>query len=141
LLSLVLSLVIGFQSQIRNNFGKALFHAYVSAVCMLVASSVVMPLFWGWRISDVIFCMSIALCGIGFDSSELSLIVGLFWVLFLLLMGLALWAIRKSENRRLRIWGQVLTILVFAAILAVSHYGTARAIGEALALGAMMSMP
>jgi hypothetical protein len=104
---------------------------------MVVASSVIMPLFWGWKISDVIFCMSIALLGLGLDLGQLWLIVGLFWVVFLPLLGLALWAIRKIKNRRLRIWGQVLTILVFAAILTACHYSAARAIGEALAIAAM----
>jgi hypothetical protein len=116
---------------------KALFHAYASGVCVVVASSAILPLLWGWRISDVIFCISIALCGLGFDSSELSLIVGLFWVLFLLLLGLALWAIRKSANRRLRIWGQVLTILVFAVVLTLCHYWIARAIAAGMAMAAM----
>lgn len=137
LLSLALSVVIGFQSRIRNNFLKALFHAYASAVCVAVAASLIMPIFWGWRISDVIFCMSIALLGLGSHSGQLSLIVGSFWVVFLLLLGLALWAIRKSKNRRLRIWGQVVTILVFAAALTLCHYYTARAIAFAMAVTAM----
>jgi hypothetical protein len=104
---------------------------------MLVASSVVMPLFWGWRISDVIFCVSIALCGLGFDSGQLSFIVGLFWLVFLLLLGLALWAIRRSENRRLRVWGQSVTILVFAVVLTLCHCWIARAIAAGMAMAAM----
>lgn len=106
-------------------------------MCVVVAASFIMPLCWGWKISYVIFCMSIALCGLGFDSGQLSLIVGLFWVVFLLLLGLALWAIRKSKNRRLRVWGQIVTILVFAAVLTLCHYGIAGAIGAAMAMAAM----
>ncbi len=125
------------QSRIRNSFLKAFFHAYTAAVCVVAATSLIMPVFWGWRISDVIFCMSIALCGLGQDSGQASLVVGLFWVVFLLLLGLALWAIRKSKNHRLRVWGQLVTILVFAAVLTLCHYCVARAIAFAMAATAM----
>ena len=81
--------------------------------------------------------MSIGLCGLGWNSLELSLPIGLFWVVFLLLLGLALWAIRRSKNRRLRIVGQVLTILVFAAVLALCHYHIARTIAAAIAIASM----
>ena len=139
MLSLVLSLVMGFQSQTRNHFLKALFHAYVSAVCGVVASSFIMPFFWGWKISEVAFCMSIALCGLGLGCSMgFSLLVGLFWVVFLLLLGLALWTMRKNKNRTFRIVGQMLTILVFAAILTLAHYRTVRAIGEGMAVAALI---
>lgn len=104
---------------------------------VVVGVSLIMPVFWGWSVSDVIFSMSIALCGLGFDSGQLSFIVGLFWVVFLLLLGLALWAIRKSEKPRFRVWGQVLTILVFAVGLTLCHYSIARAIAAAMAMAAM----
>ena len=67
-----------------------------------------------------------------------SLLVGLFWVVFLLLLGLALWAIRKNKNRTFRIVGRMLTILVFAAILTLAHYRTVRAIGEGMAAAAII---
>ena len=101
---------------------------------MVVASSAIMPLFWDWKISDVFFCMFIALGGLGSDSSQLSLVVGSFWAVFLLLLGLALWAIRKSKNARFRTWGQVLTIFLFAAVLTLCHYHVARAIAAAIAM-------
>lgn len=63
---------------------------------------------------------------------EFMLVVGLFWIVFLLLLGLALWAMRKSKNRRLRVWGQVLAILVFAVILTLYHYHIAQAVGAAI---------
>jgi hypothetical protein len=137
LLSLVLGVVIGFQLHIRNSFLKGLFHAYISGICMVVASSIIIPFFWDWRISDVIFCMSVALGGLGSNTMEFMLVVGLFWIVFLLLLGLALWVIRKSGNRGLRIWGQVLAILVFAAVLALCHYHIVRAIGTAIAIASM----
>jgi uncharacterized membrane protein YhaH (DUF805 family) len=68
---------------------------------------------------------------------ELSLIVGLFWVVFLLLLGLALWAIGKRRTRDFRIWGQVLTILIFAAVLGLCHYHIAQAIAAAIAIASM----
>ena len=80
----------------------------------------------------MLFCMSIALGGLGWNL-ELLLPVGLFWLAFLLLLGLALWAIRKSKNRRLRVWGQVLTIFLFATLLLLCHYHIARAIAFAIA--------
>jgi len=133
---------MGFQSQTRNHFLKALFHAYLSAVCVVVASSFIMPFFsffWSWKISEVAFCMSIALCGLGLGCSMgFSLLVGSFWVVFLLLLGLALWAIRKNKNRTFRIVGRMLTILVFAAILTLAHYRTVRAIGEGMAAAAII---
>lgn len=124
--------MIGFQLHIRNSFLKALFHAYISGICMVVVSSIILPFFWDWRISEVFFCIIIVLGGLGSNSMEFMLVVGLFWIVFLLLLGLALWAMRKSKNRRLRVWGQVLAILVFAVILTLYHYHIAQAVGAAI---------
>lgn len=78
--------------------------------------------------------MLIAFGGLGSTTMEFMLVVGLFWVVFLLLLGLTLWAIRKCKNNRFRIWGQVLAILLFAAVFAMSHCFITRAIAEAIAV-------
>jgi len=131
LLSLGIILVIGFQAEIRNKFLKALFHAYVSILCMVVASSVILPIFNGWEISDVLLYLQVST--IAFlvfcpSSSFAPLIIVFYWGLFLFLLGLSLWGIRKSKNRVIRICGQILTILVFGGIFTLCCYHVARAL-------------
>jgi len=136
LLSLGLILVIGFQGKIRNNFLKALFHAFLSILCMAVASSVLLPIFTGGKLSDVPFCfyVSIAAFSILFPSSSPELLSAvLSWGIFLLLLALSLWGIRKFKVRSIRIGGQILTILVFGGFFILCFYHTLKAVVSAIA--------
>lgn len=140
LLSLGLIAVIGFQRKTRNNFLKALFHAYLLAICMVAASSIILPVFTfnGWNISDVFFCLYVSIpTFVIFEGSSLSasLIVISSWLLFLLLLGLSLWGIRTIKMKMFRIGGQILAILVFAGVYYLCHYQIAKAISSVMALG------
>jgi hypothetical protein len=110
---------------------------------MVVCSSIILPVFTGWRISDVLFYLyvSIVVFAIFLPSSWPDILtVASSWGLFLLLLGLSLWRIRKIKNRTIRIGGQILTILVFAGVFIPCHYYAAKAIASAIAaISAAMS--
>jgi hypothetical protein len=128
--------VIGFQSKPSNTFLKALFHAFLLNICMVIASSLILPAFSGWSISGVAFCLSASIpIFIIFAGSTLpaSIIVISSWLLFLLLLGLSLWAVRKTKKKMIRIWGQILIILVFAGAYFVCHNQIAQIIAAAIA--------
>jgi hypothetical protein len=128
--------VIGFQSKPSNTFLKALFHAFLLNICMVIASSLTLPAFSGWSISGVVFCLSASIpIFVIFAGSTLpaSIIVISSWLLFLLLLGLSLWAVRKTKKKMIRIWGQILIILVFAGAYFVCHNQIAQIIAAAIA--------
>jgi len=123
-LSLGLIVVIGFQGKIKNNFLKALFHAYVSILgSMTVAPLLILPICMGEGIG-VLFCPYILIFSVlSFSSYTFgSLITAFSWVLCLLLLGLSLWGIRKIEMKTIRIGGQILSIFVFGGIYTLCLY-------------------
>jgi hypothetical protein len=134
--------MIGFQSKPSNNFLKALFHAFLLNICMIPASSIILPAFSGWSISGVLFCLyaSIPIFVIFAESTlPASIIVISSWLLFLLLFGLSLWAVRKTKKKMIRIGGQILIVLVFAGAYFLCHNEIAKAIASAIAATAMFS--
>jgi hypothetical protein len=134
--------VIGFQSKPSNTFLKALFHAFLLNICMVIASSFILPAFSGWSISGVLLCLSASIpIFVIFSESSLSasIIVISSWLLFLLLLGLSLWAIRKTKKKMIRIWGQILIVLVFAGAYSLCHNQIAKTIASVIAATAMFS--
>ena len=129
LLSFVLIVVIGFQKKISNSFLKALFHAFLSNICMVAVSSNILPAFGGWSISGVFFCLFVSVpILVIFQGSVFpaSIIIISSWLLFLLLLGLSLWAVSKTKKKMIRIWGQILIILAFTGVYILYHYHIAK---------------
>jgi hypothetical protein len=55
-----------------------------------------------------------------------SIIVISSWLLFILLLGLSLWAVKKTKKKMIRIGGQILIILVFSGVYILYHYQIAK---------------
>jgi hypothetical protein len=128
--------MIGFQKKISNSFLKAFFHAFLLNICMIPASSIILLAFHSGSISDILFYLqvSIPIFVIFLESSlPASIIVISSWLLFLLLLGLSLWAVRKTKKKMIRIWGQILIILVFAGAYFLCHNLIVEAVGAAIA--------
>jgi hypothetical protein len=136
LLSFVLIVVIGFQKKISNSFLKTLFHAFLLNICMMPATSIILLYLHEGSISDAFFFLSISIpIFVIFQGSTLSasLIVISSWLLFLLLLGLSLWSVRKTKKKMIRIGGQILIILVFTGAYILCNNQIAKAVGAAIA--------
>ena len=140
---MLLVAIIGFQGQIKNQFLRALFHAFLVSICFIIILGILFPIITGGSLSDFKLCLGISLFPFYIlcpNSSFALLLLVAFWGVYLTLMALSLTVVRKSKNKKRRIVGYVVTVLLFGAIYATCYYLTLSAVAAAIAYGAMMNM-
>ena len=80
--------IIGFQSNIKNEFLKSLLHGYTITLIFAVFSSTVLPIVTSADLSDITFLIGI--------------VVYLYWIFFIyaFLTGIVLFFVRKLKSKK-----------------------------------------
>jgi len=142
LFSLGILAVIGFQSRIKADFWKALFHAFLLSLCLICIFGVLLPVALRAGLSDMRLCVVLALIPFGIlcPATVFGIpVLIVLWALYLGLMAVSLRGVRNTQRKVIRIIGQIVVLVTFGLAYAVAWYLTARAVAAAIATAAMMS--
>ena len=117
--------IIGFQSNIKNEFLKSLLHGYTITLIFTAFSSTVLPIVTIADLSDITFLIGI--------------VVYLYWIFFIyaFLTGFVLFFVRKLKSKKYLRLGYGMAIAVLGAGFCIGHYIIARAVAEAIYIGMM----
>ena len=123
----ILLSVIGFQSNIKNEFLKSLLHGFAITLLFAAFSSTVLPLVTSADLIDILFLIRI--------------VVYLYWIfiIYAFLAGIVLFFVRKLKSKKYLRLGYGIAIAVLGAGFCIGHYIIARAVAEAISIGIMMS--
>jgi len=129
LLAAILSVIIGFQSNIRNEFFKSLFHGYVILLIFVASSCAILT---------IVLCENL--------ENEVSVflievISYFYWtvLIFYFLMSTVLFFIRKIKSKQSRRIGYRMVILVFGTIFHIFHYFIVQEISGGITARAIFS--
>jgi hypothetical protein len=125
-------------------FWRCLMHAYGFSLGLMGLFGLLMPFAFGFRFSHVqflVFLPLVPLAGLAF----LDLGLGVFPIflggpLYLGLLALSLWGVRRARSTTIRVLGQIVVLLVFGAAYAAAWYVAGAALDQAAAAAAMSSL-
>jgi len=129
---------IGSRSQIKAEIRRCLLHAFVFSLGLVGIFGVLLPIASRVSSSDMVFPFFLSLVPFAIlcPSGGLStLLIFVLWALYLGLMTVSLCGVRKAQSKTTRIIGHLAVLAVFGTVYAAGWYLTARAIGEAIAVG------
>ena len=111
---------------------------FLFSLCLVGIFGILLPIASRVSSSDMVFTFFLSLIPFAILSPNAgfgALLIFVLWALYLGLMTVSLYGVRKVQSKRTRIIGHLAVLAAFGTAYAVCWYLTGRAIGEAIAIG------
>ena len=134
ILAILMPIIIGFQGKIYNNFMRSLFHAYLAVFAFYLLNMLILY-FQIYPSIGVCFVVSLMVpvyifSNLPYEDFLFSLLVYTMPIICTLLIALLLFSFRKNRSKRIRVTGQICTLLLFGGYYVVSMWHLSHSIRE-----------